>query len=112
MRRTRRKTRGVHVKQSHDITALSGDELADGAKTLTLVPGPAARTHRVPVRSLLPADSPRLNGEDAEHIRVLAAVEAKLPPILVHRASMRVIDGMHRLGAARLRNEETIDVQF
>lgn len=43
---------------------------------------------------------------------MLAAVEAKLPPIIVHRATMRVIDGMHRLAAAKLRNDETIEVRF
>jgi ParB-like chromosome segregation protein Spo0J len=69
-------------------------------------------THAVPVAQLRPADSPRLVGEDAEHIRVLAEPDRDLPPILVHRASMRVIDGMHRLGAARLRGQDAIDVVF
>lgn len=62
--------------------------------------------------SLQPADSPRLIGEDGERIRVLAESDRPLPPILVHRSSMRVIDGMHRLGAARLRGQETIDVIY
>ncbi|MFC4079746.1 ParB N-terminal domain-containing protein [Amycolatopsis samaneae] len=35
-----------------------------------------------------------------------------LPPIIVHRATMRVVDGMHRLHAARLRGDTTIDVHF
>ncbi|MFK3978759.1 ParB/RepB/Spo0J family partition protein [Micromonospora sp. NPDC050397] len=43
---------------------------------------------------------------------MLADSEDPLPPILVHRATMRVIDGMHRLYAARLRGESMIDVQF
>jgi len=68
--------------------------------------------HTVPVAALRPADSPRLIGEDVEHIRVLAEPDRALPPILVHRASMRVIDGMHRLGAARLRGQDAIDVVF
>jgi hypothetical protein len=58
------------------------------------------------------ADSPRLVGEDATHVHRLAQVEAPLPPIIVHRPTMRVIDGMHRLGAARLRGDRTIEVQF
>jgi ParB-like chromosome segregation protein Spo0J len=66
----------------------------------------------VPVNTLQPADSPRRLGEDAEHIRVLAEPDRALPPILVHRASMRVIDGMHRLAAARLGGHDTIDVVF
>jgi ParB-like chromosome segregation protein Spo0J len=68
--------------------------------------------HVVPVDALKPADSPRLVGEDAEHIRVLAESDRQLPPILVHRATMRVIDGMHRLSAARLRGQDAIDVVF
>lgn len=42
----------------------------------------------------------------------LAETETPLPPILVDRRSMRVIDGIHRLMAASLRGQETIDVEF
>jgi ParB-like chromosome segregation protein Spo0J len=66
----------------------------------------------VPVSSLLPGESPRLNGEDQEHIARLTEAEGPLPPVLVERRSMRVIDGMHRLTAALLRGRETIDVEF
>ncbi|MEV0569331.1 ParB/RepB/Spo0J family partition protein [Dactylosporangium sp. NPDC050588] len=83
-----------------------------GGKHLDLLVGGASPTQFVPIDSLQPADSPRLNGEDVEHIQMLAGVETKLPPILVHRQSMRVIDGMHRLRAAQLRNDEHIEVQF
>jgi ParB-like chromosome segregation protein Spo0J len=69
-------------------------------------------THKVAVAALRPADSPRLVGEDAEHIRVLAEPDRALPPILVHRKTMRVIDGMHRLAAAKLRGQELIDAVF
>ena len=72
----------------------------------------AVQTHWIPVDALLPADSPRREGEDPDHIRVLAGVETKLPPILVHRETMRVIDGMHRLGAAKLREDDAIEVRF
>src|SRR5256885_8556385 len=67
---------------------------------------------RVPIDSLLPADSPRLSGESMEHARVLAASEAVLPPIVVHRSTRRVIDGMHRLKAAALRGQSDIVVRF
>jgi len=67
---------------------------------------------RVPISLILPADSPRLSGEDAAHVRLLAESDAELPPILVHRASMRVIDGAHRLSAARLRGRKTIEARF
>lgn len=39
---------------------------------------------------------------------MLASIDAKLPPIIVHRATMRVIDGAHRLGAARMRGDDLI----
>jgi ParB-like chromosome segregation protein Spo0J len=67
---------------------------------------------RVAVRALSVADSPRRSGENLEHIQVLAAVSDALPPIIVHRGTMRVIDGVHRLRAAKLRKQEFIDVIF
>jgi hypothetical protein len=66
----------------------------------------------VPIQRLQAADSPRLIGEDGDHIRTLAESDEALPPILVHRATMRVIDGMHRLRAARLRGENHVEVRF
>lgn len=69
-------------------------------------------TRIVPITALRPADSPRLAGEDLEHIRILAESDAVLPPILVHRTTMRVVDGMHRLGAALRRGQDTIAVKF
>jgi hypothetical protein len=66
----------------------------------------------VPIGSLSPADSPRFGGVDAEHARALAEAEGDLPPIVVRRADMRVIDGMHRLTAAGLRGQANVCVQF
>jgi ParB-like chromosome segregation protein Spo0J len=66
----------------------------------------------LPIGNVLPADSPRLQGENVEHIHALADLEDELPPILVHRKTMRVIDGMHRLKAAAMRGERTINVTF
>ncbi|MFD0900353.1 ParB/RepB/Spo0J family partition protein [Actinomadura sediminis] len=68
--------------------------------------------HSIAIRTLLPADSPRLEGENRAHILRLTEVESPLPPILVHRQTMRVIDGMHRLRAAMLRGEKEIRVTF
>jgi ParB-like nuclease domain len=67
---------------------------------------------RLPIRSVLVADSPRLDGANAEHTRMLASSGAKLPPIIVHCESMRIIDGTHRLGAALLRGEDTIEARL
>ncbi|RSM76801.1 hypothetical protein DMH04_36305 [Kibdelosporangium aridum] len=66
----------------------------------------------MPVDSLLPADAPRLSGEGDAHVRLLAESEAILPPIVVHRSTMRVIDGMHRLYAAVLRGQKNVEVRF
>jgi ParB-like chromosome segregation protein Spo0J len=43
---------------------------------------------------------------------MLADLGDVLPPIVVHRPTMRVIDGMHRLHAARLRGADEIEVRF
>lgn len=66
----------------------------------------------VAIAALVAGDSPRLDGEDAEHIKVLAGVGDPLPPIVVHRETMRVVDGMHRVLAAALRGDEYIDARF
>ena len=66
----------------------------------------------VPIKALRASDSPRLGGEDTSHVRLLAESGATLPPILVHRGTMRVIDGMHRLRAAERRGDDTIRITF
>ncbi|MGH3787684.1 MAG: ParB N-terminal domain-containing protein [Pseudonocardiaceae bacterium] len=64
------------------------------------------------ISSLLLDDSPRQLGENGEHVRVLAESEEKLPPIVVHGQSMRVIDGIHRIRAAIARGEEKIEARI
>ncbi|MFD1048943.1 ParB/RepB/Spo0J family partition protein, partial [Kibdelosporangium lantanae] len=66
----------------------------------------------VEIALLRPADSPRKVTLDEEHVRNLAQMGADLPPILVHRPTMRIIDGTHRVQAARLNGEETIRANF
>lgn len=56
--------------------------------------------------------SPRLDGEDLDHVAVLAEAGASWPPIVVHRQTLLVIDGMHRLRAAQERGDRTIEVEF
>ncbi|MEW9520534.1 ParB N-terminal domain-containing protein [Streptomyces tubercidicus] len=69
-----------------------------------------AMEHRpVLIESLIPADSPRTDGIDRDHVDVLNELEVHLPPIVVHRPTWRVVDGMHRLDAARRRGDTTID---
>ncbi|OKJ48645.1 transcriptional regulator [Streptomyces sp. CB02009] len=73
---------------------------------------PANFTHQVRIEALLPADSPRLNGVDAEHVRRLADIYGSLPPVLVHRTTMRVVDGMHRVAAAASMGLSSVEVQY
>jgi hypothetical protein len=67
---------------------------------------------RLPISAIREADSPRSAGVDMAHARSLAQMEADLPPIVVHRTTMRVIDGMHRLTAARQRGEQEISANL
>jgi ParB-like chromosome segregation protein Spo0J len=72
----------------------------------------AGETAVVPIAELRPADTPRLAGENEQHIRALAAMGDTFPPIVVHRATMKVVDGMHRVRAAELRGDREIAVRF
>jgi hypothetical protein len=74
--------------------------------------GMGSRPVWVAISELSPGYSPRIQGEDAEHIRALAAAVDDLPAIVVHRPTMRVIDGMHRLRAAVERGESEILVEY
>jgi ParB-like chromosome segregation protein Spo0J len=66
----------------------------------------------VSISELIPADPLRSSGEDQAHIVRLAESYEMLPPILVHRDTMRVIDGMHRVQAAKLKGYSEITVEF
>jgi len=72
----------------------------------------SAPVKTVSLGSLRGAASPRVSGESVEHIQLLAQSDALLPPIVIHRETMRVIDGMHRVRAARLRGEREIQALF
>lgn len=57
--------------------------------------------------------SPRLGGVDGGHVAVLSELEPRLlPPVLVHRATFRVIDGVHRVHAAIGRGESFVRAVF
>ncbi|MDB1090278.1 ParB N-terminal domain-containing protein [Streptomyces sp. ACA25] len=73
---------------------------------------PLSEVQEVPIDLLAPADSPRNKGVDTRHARLLAASDAVLPPIVVHRGTMRIIDGMHRHQAAALRGERHVAVRY
>lgn len=54
---------------------------------------------RVPISRIMVVGSLRAVGEDPRHISALAEVCSELPPIVIHRKTMTVIDGVHRLRA-------------
>lgn len=67
----------------------------------------------VPVGRLDLSGSPRLGGTDRQHVSTLAQIAASaLPPVLVHRATLRVIDGVHRVHAAIQRGDATIAAEL
>jgi ParB-like chromosome segregation protein Spo0J len=72
----------------------------------------SAAAEEVAIDSLVVSDTPRLSGESLEHVQTLAATQSRLPPIIVHRQTMHVIDGMHRIQAAKLNGQDSITVQF
>lgn len=66
----------------------------------------------IPVEDLDLSHSPRSAGESDEHVRVLAEAQGDLPPIVVQRGTNRVVDGVHRVRAARLRGEPAIRARW
>lgn len=95
--------------------ALVRRESADGAHfslKANLSGFSAAQTEMVSLADLRSFEPIRLAGENKNHTRLLAEVKTTLPPIVVHRPTMRVIDGMHRLRAAVLRGQDEIEVRF
>jgi hypothetical protein len=69
-------------------------------------------TVMVRVEQLRESDTARSAGVDHDHVRTLAEAGDRLPPISVHFDTMQVIDGMHRLAAARLNGAAEIEVRY
>jgi hypothetical protein len=65
----------------------------------------------VAVASLRPGDSPRLKGESKADAQLMAAA-VDVPPVIVHQATMTVIDGWRRVLAAKHRHQDVIAVRF
>jgi ParB-like chromosome segregation protein Spo0J len=65
----------------------------------------------VRVSTVVPGPYLREAGTNHAHVQLLAdaAGSSALPPIVVQRSTYRVIDGMHRLAAARLRGSDTVN---
>jgi hypothetical protein len=68
----------------------------------------------VGVGELSPGLGLRHGGTNAAHVQVLvdASGAVELPPILVQEDGWRVIDGLHRLEAAKLRGDDIVKARF
>jgi hypothetical protein len=66
----------------------------------------------VEIAQLVFAGSPRSDGEDHAHVERLLEAEWPLPPILVHRPTMRIIDGFHRVRAPKSKGLQQIQTIF
>jgi hypothetical protein len=101
--RDRVRTRGFVVNQTQDHDGQQCAALRWLESDIPIEP--------VPVALLQPGESPRLKGESKAHIvRLLAATG--IPPIIVHRSTMGIIDGRARVAAARCRHQDTIAARF
>lgn len=56
----------------------------------------------------------REGGLDTAHVKLLAdvAVPADIPPVLLQLRTMRIVDGMHRIAAAKLRGDDRISARL
>jgi ParB-like chromosome segregation protein Spo0J len=66
----------------------------------------------IPISALSLGQSPRRTPQDLDHARMLAEVDQRLPPVIVHAETMTLIDGRHRVLAARLRGEASVEAQM
>lgn len=73
---------------------------------------PGQRIVDVEIDSLQFGLSPRKEDCDPQHVAALAEVLNEVPPILVHEPTMRVIDGAHRVLAARSTGQTAIRAEM
>ncbi|MFE6721749.1 ParB/RepB/Spo0J family partition protein [Streptomyces albidoflavus] len=93
---------------AEELTYPCGDTGGSDGTEATAVPLEAEPPALIPIDSLALTDSPRLGAEDPDHIWMLAEAGDTLPPITVHRPTLRVIDGAHRVRAALLNGRTEI----
>jgi hypothetical protein len=95
-----------------------GDSQPDGQPMLDLLDGLQVDNRHpetiaeVPVTDLPRSFNLRLGANDPRHARLLAQNFENLPPIVLHRQTMAVIDGNHRLLAATLSGHSRVPVRF
>jgi ParB-like chromosome segregation protein Spo0J len=79
---------------------------------LRIQDGLAAEVVVISLAALSPGNSPRQTRLNIDHARMLADVEEELPPIIVRAETMTVVDGHHRVFAARLRGKSSIPARM
>ncbi|MGC4994507.1 ParB N-terminal domain-containing protein [Nocardia salmonicida] len=67
---------------------------------------------QIPIERIRVWGSPRVAGEDSLHVQALVEVVDHLPPIVVHRRTLTVIDGVHRLRALQRVGARLIDAVY
>jgi transposase-like protein len=97
-----------------DIADASGDAEANASSPWRECQSQSVHigSEMVPISMLWIGDSPRSGGVSDEHVRVLIEMDTPMSPIIVHRPTMRVIDGVHRLRAMELSAQEHIEARF
>ena len=90
------------LRESTDISYISSPTAIEQSPELN-----------VAVSSLVPGFYLRHAGTNAAHVQLLAdaAGSTRLPPILVQKSGSRIIDGSHRVEAAKLRMDEYISAR-
>jgi ParB-like nuclease domain len=66
---------------------------------------------QVALESLRGGNSPRLDSHSKAHVAQWHA-DVEVPPIIVHRSTMQIIDGARRAAAAQRQHQETIAARF
>jgi hypothetical protein len=89
----------------HEQDRAGRSEVDSSRSWLTVPRGPV---EMVPVGKLTDGLSPRTTPCSEEHVKLLGESLDDLPPILVHQATMAIIDGVHRLEAFRRAGRVTI----
>jgi ParB-like chromosome segregation protein Spo0J len=90
-------------------SALARQRVYDSADAIERLP-----VQYLPLSRLEPGVFVRGGGTDPAHVQMLAeaAGTSPLPAILVQESSLRIVDGMHRFEAAKLRGEDAIPVRL
>ncbi|MEV6479321.1 streptomycin biosynthesis protein [Streptomyces sp. NPDC051576] len=95
--------RGLRLSPSSAAARVMADGCGDAL---------ASEVCEVSIRRLTGVNSPRTSGADSDHVRLLAELDAPLPPVVVHRPTMRVLDGIHRVQAVLMRGGSEVAVRY